>query len=89
MASDRKVVFDDDNPEWTDADFARGRPGVEVLPAEVLSAFGKRRGRPKKDAPKKAVSLRLDPDVLNHFKATGDGWQSRIYAVLRKAMNEA
>lgn len=43
------------------------------------------RGRPKSMAPKQPVSLRLDPDVLNHFRRGGRGWQSRINAVLRKA----
>jgi uncharacterized protein (DUF4415 family) len=42
------------------------------------------RGRPKKAATKEAVSLRLDPDVLAHFRAKGPGWQSRINAALRK-----
>jgi uncharacterized protein (DUF4415 family) len=44
-----------------------------------------RRGRPKSDAPKRATSLRLDPDVLDHYRATGPGWQSRINQALRKA----
>lgn len=44
-----------------------------------------RPGRPKAAAPKEAISLRLDPDVLSHFRATGPGWQSRINAALRKA----
>jgi uncharacterized protein (DUF4415 family) len=44
-----------------------------------------RRGRPKSDAPKQATSLRLDPDVLDHYRATGPGWQSRINQALRKA----
>jgi uncharacterized protein (DUF4415 family) len=44
-----------------------------------------RRGRPPSDAPKEAISLRLDPDVVAHYRATGPGWQSRINAVLRKA----
>ena len=43
-----------------------------------------RPGRPRKTAPKEAVSLRLDPDVLEHFRASGPGWQSRINAALRK-----
>lgn len=43
-------------------------------------------GRPKKDAPKEAVSIRLDPDVVAHFRAGGPGWQSRINAALRKAV---
>ena len=44
-----------------------------------------RRGRPKAAAPKRAINIRLDPDVLAHFRATGRGWQSRINAALRKA----
>lgn len=44
-----------------------------------------RRGRPKSAAPKQAINIRLDPDVLAHFRATGPGWQSRINAALRKA----
>jgi uncharacterized protein (DUF4415 family) len=43
-------------------------------------------GRPKKAAPKQAVSIRLDPDVVAHFRAGGPGWQSRINAALRKAI---
>jgi uncharacterized protein (DUF4415 family) len=44
-----------------------------------------RRGRPKSDAPKRPTSLRLDPDVLDHYRAAGPGWQSRINQALRKA----
>jgi len=43
-----------------------------------------RRGRPKSAAPKEAVSLRLDPEVLAHFRAQGRGWQSRINAALKE-----
>ena len=43
-----------------------------------------RPGRPRKAMPKQAVSLRLDPDVLDYFRAGGPGWQSRINAALRK-----
>jgi uncharacterized protein (DUF4415 family) len=42
------------------------------------------RGRPPLDAPKKLVSLRLDRDVIEEFRAGGPGWQSRINAALRK-----
>lgn len=34
--------------------------------------------------PKKQVTLRLDPDVLEFFRKQGRGYQSRINAVLRK-----
>jgi len=41
-------------------------------------------GRPKSENPKQAVSIRLDQDVIEHFKKDGPGWQSRINAALRK-----
>ncbi len=43
------------------------------------------RGRPKSAAPKVSTTIRLDPDVLEAFKADGPGWQSRVNAALRKA----
>jgi uncharacterized protein (DUF4415 family) len=43
-----------------------------------------RRGRQKSASPKEAVSLRLDPEVLEYFRKSGPGWQSRINAALRK-----
>jgi uncharacterized protein (DUF4415 family) len=42
------------------------------------------RGRPKSPNPKQHVNMRLDRDVLAHFRAGGPGWQSRINAALRK-----
>lgn len=36
------------------------------------------RGRPKADAPKMAISLRIDGRVVVAFKATGEGWQTRM-----------
>ena len=85
-------LTDPDNPEWTKEDFAKAK-GPQSLPPEVLEAFprtaAKVRGRPRLDAPKVAVSLRLDPDVLDYFKGTGQGWQARLNAALRRAMTEA
>ena len=43
-----------------------------------------RRGRPPSEAPKVSTTIRLDPDVVEAFKADGPGWQSRINAALRK-----
>ena len=44
-------------------------------------------GRPPLGAEtKKQVTLRLDADLLERFRATGAGWQSRINATLRKAV---
>ncbi|NJR79771.1 BrnA antitoxin family protein [Sphingomonas corticis] len=83
---ERPVVFDEDNPEWTDEDFARARPAHEVLPPEVIAAFGKGRvGRPV-GTTKDQVSLRIDRDVIARFRAGGPGWQSRMNAALRAAV---
>lgn len=62
-------------PELTDEWFARAdlRAGGKLVP----------RGRPRMAAPKQAVSIRLSPDVLAHFRAGGPGWQSRIDEALR------
>ena len=77
--------YDDDNPRWTKTDFARAR-GPEAMTDAELAAFPntKRIGRPPKEAPKIPVNLRLDADVVEHFRATGAGWQTRINTALRE-----
>jgi len=76
----------DENPEWTEDDFARAQPASE-LPPEVLAAFPRTRARGPQRAPtKRAVSLRLSREVVDHFKAAGPGWQTRIDEVLKKAI---
>ena len=53
-----------------------------------LERFAKakvQRGRPKAPETKVSTTLRLDPEVIAHFKAEGPGWQSRINEALRKA----
>jgi uncharacterized protein (DUF4415 family) len=79
--------FDDENPEWTEEDFVRSRPAHEVLPPEVLASFKKARG-PQKAPTKVLVSIRLNPEVVEHFRATGSGWQSRINDLLKDAIEQ-
>ena len=45
-----------------------------------------RRGRPAGTAKKQAISIRLDRDVLAHFRRSGRGWQARINETLRRSM---
>lgn len=59
--------------------------------ADVLDARGRlvRRGRgPQKTPTKTPVTIRLSPDVVDHFRATGKGWQSRMDAALREWLQE-
>jgi len=74
-----------DNPEMTDAELAELRPLSEAEP-EIFALLQKRgRGRPRVDAPKVNLTLRLDPHIIEAFKATGPGWQTRINEVLARA----
>jgi uncharacterized protein (DUF4415 family) len=71
-----------DNPEFTKEDFAKAKPFAEVFPELAASI---RRGRgPNKSPTKKLVSIRLSGQVLDAYKATGPGWQSRIDQDLRR-----
>ncbi len=72
-----------DTPELTEEQFARSRPFIETHP-EVVAAIARRRGLQR--APTKAhLSLRLDRDVIDVWRASGPGWQARMGEVLRKA----
>lgn len=86
MPTPKYGVPDEENPEWTAEDFAKARPGREVLPpafVRAVEAEQRRRGRgPQKTPTKQMVSLRLDVAVLERFRATGKGWQSRMNATL-------
>jgi uncharacterized protein (DUF4415 family) len=74
-----------DNPQWTAADMAEAKPFAEVFPA-LAEEIRRSRGRPPAEKPKRQVSLRIDDEVIERFKAEGPGWQSRINAALRKSV---
>jgi uncharacterized protein (DUF4415 family) len=48
-----------------------------------------RRGRPKLVNPRKLLSLRLPPEVIADWKATGPGWQTRMAQVLERSTPKA
>lgn len=76
-----RAVLDPDNPPLTADQLATLRP----VNARTLAIVRKGRGRPLSKAPKAQVTLRLDKEVIDHFKKNGPGWQTRINAVLRSA----
>ena len=73
---------DPDNPPLTDEQLAQFRRMKDVRP-ELVRRFRAQRGL-QKSTP--LVLLRLDPDIIAHFKKRGPGWQSRINATLRKTL---
>jgi len=75
----KKWIDPDDAPELT-REFFRT---ADIYDGSKLV----RRGRPPVgERPKQAVKLRLSPDVLEHFRAGGPGWQTRINAALERAV---
>ena len=73
----------DEAPEWSDEVFARAEIAVGGNIVRQASGTLTRRGRPPiGEVAKQQVTLRLAPNVIEHFKAAGAGWQTRINAVL-------
>lgn len=76
---------DEENPLWTEEDFARAIPFPEL----ARQMGWKVPGRPKAAVTKTPVNLRLDPEIVDHFKSGGAGWQTRINEVLSRHVKAA
>lgn len=80
---------DTTNPEWSAKEFAKAKPAREVLPGlfgktQAKEMLQPKRERPKSDTTKEHVNVRFDSEVLEQFRASGPGWQTRLNAVLSK-----
>jgi len=72
-------IDQDDVPELTDEWFEH----ADLYNGDKLV----RRGRPKAAATKQSVTIRYDAEVVEYFRATGPGWQSRINTALKEWIN--
>nr|WP_281421472.1 BrnA antitoxin family protein [Chelatococcus asaccharovorans] len=82
-------VEDPDNPEWTDAMFARSKP-ASALPPEIRSAFPKTlRARRLSKRTTETVMFHLDKEVLDFYRTGEEDWQTRINDALIEAMRAA
>lgn len=78
------AIDGDSAPELDDSFFANARPASEMLPDVVERA---RRVRGKQiEQTKERITIRIDADLADHFRATGKGWQTRLNNVLRDAV---
>jgi uncharacterized protein (DUF4415 family) len=80
----------DDNPEWTPETVKVARPVREAHPDLAEWSEKRKRGQrgPQKTPTKEPVTLRLDPEVLDAYKATGPGYQTRMAEVLRNGIQK-
>ncbi|MCW5238416.1 BrnA antitoxin family protein [Verminephrobacter eiseniae] len=78
-------LIDDDGEvrELTAADLRRFKPAHHVLPPALQKTLGMRARGPQKAPTKQATTIRLSPDVMAAFKATGRGWQTRMDDALK------
>jgi uncharacterized protein (DUF4415 family) len=74
-----------DFPPLTGEQLARMRPAREVF--ADLDNFPKPRSRGPQKAPTKVqTTIRLDRDVIEHFRRSGRGWQIRVNETLKRAV---
>lgn len=79
-------------PELTDEFFEKAAwhiGGKEVLPeiGKAAARKARNRGRPKADTRKVLLSVRYSPEVVEYFRATGEGWQVRMDTALKEWIN--
>lgn len=76
------------SPPMTEAELAELKPLKEGAP-EIYKLMTKRgRGRPPVESPKVNLTLRVDPAVLDAYKATGAGWQTRMHEALARGAGD-
>lgn len=78
-------VDPDDAPPWADDvwDRAEIRRGGKIIRA-ATGTLTRPRGRPPVEEPKEKLTMRLDADIVRHFRESGPGWQSRINDALKE-----
>lgn len=73
----------DEMPELTDEQIKELRPASELF-AELGIPMPRPVGRPRAAEVKRSVTIRMDQDVIDYFKADGPGWQTRMNDVLAR-----
>jgi uncharacterized protein (DUF4415 family) len=78
------IALDPDNPELTEQELRQLRPFKEAHP-DLHESIKRSRGRPKLDAPRQAVTLRLSPETIARYRAIGgEDWRARMVETLEK-----
>lgn len=67
--------------ELSARDLADFRPASQVLPPTLKQRLNVR--GPQKEPTKERITIRLSPEVVQAFRATGDGWQTRVDGALK------
>ena len=68
--------------ELTAAEMAKFKPSAEVLPLSLRKKLGVR--GPQKTPTKERITIRLSREVVEQFRESGEGWQTRVDTALRE-----
>ena len=86
MSRNKRPLTDDSGEvrELASEDLKRFGSPHEVLPESPREKIGTRRRGPQKTPTKVPVTIRLSRDVVERFKASGTGWQTRVDTALKE-----
>ena len=84
----RKSLIDADGEvrELTAEDIAKFKPAAAALPPSLRKKLGVR--GPQKAPTKERITIRLSREVLEQFRTSGEGWQTRVDAALREWLKD-
>ena len=79
------IARDPDNPEWTDEDWARARPAIEIDP-DLVKAHRRARAQGKKIPMIEHVSIPLDAHLVRRLEKSDPNWKTRVNDILLKTL---
>ena len=84
-AIQEEIAMDPDAPEWTDEDWARARPAIEVAP-DLVERYRRARAQGEKIPMIEHVSVPLDATLVRRLEKSDPDWKARVNDILRKTI---
>lgn len=85
MSTHKKPLINADGEvrELSREDLKAFRPATEALPTSLQAKLGIKGRGPQVAPTKERITIRLSPEVVDTFRASGPGWQSRMDDALK------
>ena len=84
--SGREIILPSSEEDAAINAAALSDPDAQPLSDAELALLRPARGRPVVAVKRPMLSMRVDPDVLAYLRASGKGWQTKVNALLRRAV---
>ncbi len=86
--SGREIIMPSPEEDALITAAALADPDAQPMTDEQLAQLRPMRGRPRAVVKRPMLSMRVDPDVAAALRASGKGWQTRVNALLRQALEQ-